>query len=273
MEKTRIQKVLASAGIASRRTIETMVLEGRISVNGRAVAKLPCFIEDDDLIRVDGKKIKWNAPHHKIYFLLNKPKGVVCTQSDPQGRPRAIDVIIGPKKHQRIYCVGRLDVDSTGLLILTNDGEFTQRLTHPSYGVPKKYVVQVDGEMTSHKIDKLKAGMHLDGKRTRPVLVKILRRNSKLTLLEVRLHEGRNREIRRLLAYLGYTVRRLKRTAIGPITDRGLGIGKFRILTPEEIKKLQGDDKTANKPPRLKARRVRLRRDTKRNVKNTKKKP
>lgn len=262
MEKTRIQKILAGAGIASRRTIETMVLEGRISVNGKTIAKLPCFIEDGDLIRVDGKKIKWNAPHHKIYFLLNKPKGVVCTQSDPQGRPRAIDVI-GPKKRQRIYCVGRLDVDSTGLLILTNDGEFTQRMTHPSYGVPKKYVVQVDGEMKSHQIDKLKAGMHLDGKRTKPALVKVLQRNSKQTLLEVRLHEGRNREIRRLLAYLGYTVRRLKRTAIGPITDRGLGIGKFRILTPDEVKELQGDDKASSKPPRPKARRVRLRRGTK----------
>jgi len=237
MAKTRIQKVLADAGVASRRAVEEMILQGRITVNGQLVAKLPCFVDlASDDVRVDSARVR--APRgRKVYYLLNKPKGVVCTQRDPQGRPRAADFI--GRGGERVYCVGRLDVDSTGLVILTNDGELTQRLTHPSFGVAKTYVVEIDGRLTGEEMAKLKAGVYLDSKRTRGAMVKVLRSSPKRSLLQIRLTEGRNREIRRALARLGHKVRKLKRVAIGPVTDRGLKVGNFRKLLSGEVRRLR----------------------------------
>jgi len=238
MGKQRIQKVLASFGFASRRAVEEMVAEGRISVNGRKVAKLPCFVDPQvDDIRIDGSTLRLGHDRRRVYYLLNKPRGVLCTQVDPSGRPRAVDLV--PQAPGRIYCVGRLDKESTGLLILTNDGELTEYLTHPSHGVMKTYVVEVDGRVTGDQIDRLKKGLYIDGKRTRGPRIKVLRRRPKTTSLEVGLTEGRNREIRRMLARLGNKVRRLKRTAIGPVTDRGLKIGSHRELTPREVARLR----------------------------------
>lgn len=232
-------------GVASRRAIEEMIVEGRITVNGKLVAKLPCFVDlAEDKVRVDGKAVKGARPgEKKIYLLLNKPRGVVCTQNDPQGRPRAID-LVGPIK-QRVYCVGRLDADSTGVLIITNDGELTERLTHPRYGVAKRYVVRITGSIKTADLDKLKKPTYIDGKRTGGAKLKILRRSPKESLLEITLAEGRNREIRRILARLGYKVRRLRRVAIGPITDKGLKAGNFRPLKPAEITALR----KCSKPP------------------------
>ena len=237
MPRIRIQKALANAGVASRRAVEEMVLEGRITVNGRRVSKLPCFVDlvADD-VRVDGQKVRTRRRRHK-YFLLNKPRGVVCTQDDPSGRPRATDLI--PGAGGRIYCVGRLDADSTGLIILTDDGELTNYLTHPRYGVVRTYVVEVDALPTAQELEKLSKGMRLDGKRTAGAQVKVLRRAPERSLLEVKVAEGPNREVRRLLARLGHKVRRLKRTAIGPITDKGLKIGSFRILKHAEVSQLR----------------------------------
>lgn len=240
MGKARIQKILADMGIASRRAIEEMVLEGRIEVNGKLIGKLPCFVDpEQDEIEVDGKLIRQKRPDKKVYFLVNKPKNVVCTSHDPEGRRCITDLI--PQIPQRVYCVGRLDKDSTGVIILTNDGELTERLTHPRFGVMKTYVVEVDGRLDPEEVERLKRPMYIDGKRTVGTWVKILRNSHERSTLEIRLREGRNREIRRVLARLGHKVRRLKRTTIGPITDHKLGIGNFRELTTKEVQRLQTD--------------------------------
>ena len=237
MTKQRIQKVLAEAGLASRRAVEEMILEGRIVVNGRPVAELPCFVDPGaDEVRVDGRRFRLGRAARRVYYLLNKPRGVVCTQSDPQNRARAVDLL--GEAHARVYCVGRLDVETTGLIVLTNDGELTQKLTHPSGEVIKTYVVQIDGRISGEEMDQLKAGVYLDGKRTRGVRVKVLRRSPTQSLLEIKLGEGRNREIRRVLARLGHRVRRLKRTAIGQVTDHGLKIGNWRVLSAKEVRQL-----------------------------------
>ncbi len=253
MGKLRIQKWLSQAGVASRRAAEEMILEGRVSVNGEPVTELPCFVTPgQDDIRIDGKKVRTTprTAGKKAYVLLNKPRGVVCTQSDPHGRPRAVDMV--PEIDRRIYCAGRLDLDSTGLIVLTNDGDFCNFLTHPRYEVEKTYVVEVDGEVAGDQLEKLKKGMYLDGKRTQGAWVKALRRRPGRSVLEIKLTEGRNREIRRLMARLGHEVRRLKRTAIGPITDRGLKIGHHRFLTSREIRQLRqaGTDTGPGKPRR-----------------------
>ena len=235
--KMRIQKALAEAGVASRRAVEEMILEGRITVNGELVVRLPCFVDlSVDQVCVDGRKIGGRRPSYE-YFLLNKPRGVVCTQDDPQGRPRAADLI--PQTGKRIYCVGRLDAESTGLIILTNDGELTNYLTHPRYGVMKTYIIEVDGLPMAEQIEKLQRGVYLDGRRTGGAQVRILQRGRQRSLLELRLTEGRNREIRRLLARVGHKVRRLKRVAIGPVTDKGLKIGGFRVLRHAEVERLR----------------------------------
>ena len=248
MAKMRIQKALGEAGVASRRAVEQMILDGRITVNRELVAKLPCFVDlACDEVRVDSVRVR--APRgRKIYYLLNKPRGVVCTQRDPQGRPRAVD-LLGGKANKRVYCVGRLDVESTGLIILTNDGELTQRLTHPSFSVTKTYVVEVDGRLTGEQIAQLKAGVYIDGKRTRGTSAKVLRSSPKRSLLEIRLREGRNREIRRVLARLGHKVRKLKRVAIGPVTDRGVKVGGFRMLTGAEVRRLSRAGGRPKRPP------------------------
>lgn len=238
MAKIRIQKALSSAGLASRRAVEQMVLAGRITVNGRTVTELPCFVEPTDEILVDGQTVP-KRPPRKVYVLLNKPRGVVCTQKDAPryDRPRAVDLI--PDIGARVYCVGRLDEDSTGLIILTNDGELTNRLTHPRYGVEKTYVVRVAGRLTGQDVAGARRGMFLDGRRSAAAAMKVLRSGPMESLVEVKLSEGRNRQVRRMLVRLGHKVRRLHRSAIGTVTDRGLKIGKFRHLKYSEVASLR----------------------------------
>ncbi|MFW6146575.1 MAG: pseudouridine synthase [Planctomycetota bacterium] len=238
----RIQKFLAGAGVDSRRACEELVAEGRVRVNGRVVDTLPVFVTPDaDKVEVDGVTVRPSKAPAPVYILLNKPKGVVCTNKDPAGRPRAIDLVEAPA---RVFPVGRLDVDSTGLVLLTNDGELANRITHPRYGLTKTYVVEVDGAVAGDDIEKLKRGVHLDGKRTGGAGVKVLRRHATRTLLEVKLTEGRNREIRRILARLKHKVRALRRTAIGPITDRGIKTGNSRPLKPKEVAALKRATRT-----------------------------
>jgi 23S rRNA pseudouridine2605 synthase len=236
MAKTRIQKVVAEAGIASRRAAEQMIIEGRIDVNGKLVTELPCFVTEEDRIRVDGMRLK-RTSSKKVYYLLNKPKGVVCTQSDPQGRRMAGDLI--DSGDERVYCVGRLDVDTTGLIILTNDGEFTQLMTHPRHGVEKTYVAEIAGALSGEDIDRLKSGVYVAGRRTRGAKIKVLHRAPTRSLLEIRISEGRNRQIRRMLTALRCKVRKLKRVAIEGITDRGIKIGRYRILKSGEVRRLR----------------------------------
>jgi 23S rRNA pseudouridine2605 synthase len=237
MGKVRIQKLLSESGVASRRGVEQMILDGRITVNGELVLTVPCFVDpDEDDIRVDGQPTRKRAARN-VYVLLNKPKGVVCTQRDPKGRPRATDLI--PRVADRVYCVGRLDVDGVGLILLTNDGELTQYLTHPRYGVAKTYLVEIDGQLDPPGMSALRRGSWMEGHRTQGAAVRVVSKNPVRSVLEVRVTEGPNREIWRIFARLGRKVRRIKRTAIGPITDRGLKIGHYRFLRPEEVEALR----------------------------------
>ncbi len=235
-KKVRIQKLLSEIGIASRRAVEEMVLEGRISINGRTRTKLPVLIRPGaDEIRLDGMDVD-TTPPGKVYYLLNKPQGTVCTRQDPGGRRRAIDLV--REAPRGVHCVGRLDMDSTGLIVLTNDGELTQRLTHPRHGIPKTYVVEIAGRLDEKQMTTLKAPAYLDGRKTTGLKVRSLRRGRDRSVLEITLREGRNREIRRLLARLGHKVFKLKRTAIGSLTDRGVKVGNYRALKRTEVANL-----------------------------------
>ena len=249
--KQRIQKVLAAAGVASRRASEELVRQGRVHVNGRAVRELPILVDSaEDDIRVDGRRIKGpgqrEAEH--AYILLNKPPNVVCTNvaqhSAGRRQVRAID-LLPPTFRRRVYPVGRLDAASRGLLLLTDDGELTQKLTHPSFGVAKTYRVVCDGEVRPEAIEKLRDGIWLAdretgaGFKTQPAQIKLVRRGRDRSTLEITLQEGRNRQIRRMLAGLGHKVRDLKRVRIGPIRLERLPEGSSRLLSRREVSELK----------------------------------
>ena len=226
----RLQKILSAAGIASRRKCEELILEGLVRVNGKSIETLPAFADaDKDVITVGETRIR---PQPKIYFLLNKPKGVICTNFDPQGRIRAIDLV--PSRH-RIFCIGRLDVDTTGLIILTNDTELANQLTHPKFGLKKTYIADIKGQIEGPHVERLKHGIWFSEGKTSRSALKILKRGFTSSLVEITITEGLNRQVRRMFANVGLPVRSLKRTRIGKITDRGLGIGKFRLLTKTEV--------------------------------------
>jgi 23S rRNA pseudouridine2605 synthase len=230
----RLQKILSASGVASRRKCEEMILEGLVSVNGKVVDTIPAFADlDKDTIIAAGKLIK---PQPKVYFLLNKPKGVICTNIDPQGRTKAIDLI--PTRH-RIFCVGRLDVDTPGLIILTNDNDLANRLTHPKYGMFKTYLAEVKGRIEGEHVEKLNKGIWLSEGKSSHTAVRILKRGHEKSLIEVSITERLNREVRRMLSRVGLPVKSLKRTGIGKITDHGLGVGQFRLLTHAEVNYLR----------------------------------
>lgn len=233
--RVRLQKVLAAAGVASRRGCEALIEEGRVTVNDQPVWELPVFVDPArDVIRVDGRRVRPVRQH--VYYLVNKPRGVVCTASDPAGRPRVVDLV--PDAPCRIFPVGRLDVDSTGLILLTNDGELANRAMHPRYGLEKTYRVRVRGRLLPEEVERLRKGIHLAEGLASARSVRILHRGHNETHLEITLREGRNRQVRRMLARLGHPVRRLARVRIGPLTDRGLGIGRYRPLTDDEVRVL-----------------------------------
>jgi len=234
MARQRLQKILAAAGVDSRRRCEELILEGAVCVNGKVVDRLPVFADAErDIITVGGRKIR---AERKVYFLLNKPKGVICTNYDPQGRKKAIELI---PARERVFCVGRLDADTTGLVILTNDSELANRLTHPRYEFPRTYVVEVKGQVDEELTEKLKEGVwHSEGKTGRAA-VKILSRGRDKLLLEITIRQGLNRQIREMLAKMGLRVKSFKRSRIGKIDDRGLGVGKFRMLTEAEVAHLR----------------------------------
>ncbi len=234
MAEQRLQKILAAAGIASRRKCEELILDGAVCVNRKMVDSLPVFVDPEkDVITVNGKKIR---AAKKVYFLLNKPRGVICTNSDPQGRKKAIDII---KADERIFCVGRLDIDSAGLIILTNDSELANKLTHPRYGLSKTYVACVKGQIKAEQIEKLKKGIWLSEGKTGRSSIKILKRSFRESLIEMTIRQGMNRQIRRMMAKVELPVKSLKRTRIGKLNARGLGVGKFRKLTRPEISYLK----------------------------------
>jgi 23S rRNA pseudouridine2605 synthase len=230
LAKQRLQKILAAAGVDSRRNCETLILEGAVRVNRKVVDELPAFADPDtDIITVHGRRIE---AAKKVYFLLNKPKGVICTNYDPQGRRKAIDLI--PTK-ERVYCVGRLDVDTSGLIIVTNDSDLTNRLTHPKFGLSKRYVATVDGKIQNADIERLKKGIWLSEGKMSMEGVKILKSGPQQSTVEISLKQGLNRQIRRMLARVGFKVKDLKRTRIARIELKGLGSGRYRMLTSAEV--------------------------------------
>jgi len=239
MAEQRLQRVLAAAGVASRRKCEDLILEGAVCVNGKRVQKIPTFVDPEkDIITVNGKKIRAAG---KVYFLLNKPKGVICTNSDPLGRKKAIDII---PARERIFCVGRLDAETTGLIILTNDNDLANRLTHARFEVPKTYVARVKGQIQPAHIEKLKRGIWLAEGKTAGVAVSVLKRGYEESLIEITIRQSLNRQARRMLAKVGLSVKSLMRTRIGKLNDRGIGVGKFRTLTKVEVaylKKITAD--------------------------------
>jgi len=225
---------MASAGVASRRQCEELILQGVVSVNGRVVDELPAFVDPEtDVITVGGRRIRRREP---VYFLLNKPKGVICTSDDPQGRPKATDLV---PPMERVFCVGRLDADTTGLIILTNDAELTDLLTHPRYKVPKTYVARIAGRVEGEALQKLRKGVWLAEGRTTEADVKVLKSGRNESLVEITIKQSLNRQVRRMLAKFGLPVQSLKRTRIGPLKLAGLGVGKFRPLTKAEAAALK----------------------------------
>jgi 23S rRNA pseudouridine2605 synthase len=230
----RLHRALAAAGVASRRQCEQLIREGRVSVDGESVTQLGTKVDPrKQSIAVDGQEIQRRRP---IYFLLNKPPGVLSTSADESGRLRAIDLI---DSSERVYTVGRLDKSSEGMLLMTNDGEWANLLTHPRYGVDKTYLVRVVGRPTMEQLSPLQSGVHLAEGIARVAQIRIKKVMQNCTDLEIVLKEGRNREIRRVMARLGHKVVSLKRIAIGPIRLGELPRGAYRRLTPMEVDALR----------------------------------
>ncbi len=234
MAEERLQKILARAGLGSRRACEEFILQGRVEVDGSTVTALGTKADPDTQeIRLDGEPVRAESC---VYYLLNKPRGVICSLSSEGGKPRAVDLVRDPR---RLYTVGRLDEDSEGLIIVTNDGALTQKLTHPRFGVPKEYVAVVDGQPAPGALRKLRAGVYLAEGRTAPAGVSVLGKGRR-TELRVEISEGLNRQVRRMLAAVGLRVRRLTRTRIGPLELGGLAPGRCRRLSGPEVAALLG---------------------------------
>jgi len=230
----RLNKFLAHAGVGSRRHCEELILRGRVQVDGKVVRELGTKVEPTQEVYVDGEPLKQERP---VYYLVNKPRGYLCTNHDPAGRPLAIDLV--PHVPQRVYTVGRLDEDSEGLLLLTNDGDLAFRLMHPRFGVEKTYLVQVAGHPEKEDLQQLLKGVWLSDGYVRARRIKRLKSQGESTWLEIVLSEGKNREIRRMLARLKHKVMRLRRTALGPLILGRLAAGKSRPLREVELNQLR----------------------------------
>jgi pseudouridine synthase len=227
----RLQKYLAQAGVASRRQAEQMMQEGRVRVNGQVVSELGVKIDSDrDFVKVDGKTVR---PERLAYILMNKPKNTICTLDDPGRRVRVVDLVRGVKA--RLFPVGRLDWDTTGALLLTNDGELANLLIHPRHSVPRTYVAKIKGIPTPERLAKLKKGVYLDGRRTLPAYAKLLSVKEKNSLIQLTLREGRNRQVKRMCQAIGHPCLRLTRVAFGSLTVNDLAPGAWRHLTAEEV--------------------------------------
>ncbi len=232
----RLQKFLAQSGVASRRKCEELMLDGLVEVNGEVVSKLGTKVDPATaVIHVDGKRLPPVSAH--VYLVLNKPRGVVSTMSDPEGRKTLTDYVAD--RPERLFHVGRLDTDTSGLILLTNDGEFAHRMAHPSYEVDKTYVAEVDGEVWPATLKKLRGGVELDDGPVHPSQVRLVAgpkgNPTGRSIVELTIHEGRNRIVRRLLDSVGHPVRRLTRTAIGPVQLSGLKKGALRELSTDEL--------------------------------------
>ncbi len=224
------------AGVASRREADRLVEEGRVRVNGQVVTRLGIKIDEEhDRVEVDGRPVK--LPKNFIYLLLNKPSGYIVTMDDPHGRKTVMELL--PPLPVRIFPVGRLDSESEGALLFTNDGELANRLMHPSYQVKKIYEVRVKGFVEDKDLEKLKKGVYIDGRRTAPARAEVIYRNRENSLIHLEIYEGRKHEVRKMFYALGFDVRKLKRLSVGGVSIKGLRRGFWRYLKPEEIEKLK----------------------------------
>jgi 23S rRNA pseudouridine2605 synthase len=237
----RLQKYLASCGVASRRKCEEYILQGRVEVNGIKITELGTKVGSEDTVTCDHQIVK--CVNQYEYYALNKPVGYVTTAMDEKDRPTVLDII--KDSQTRIFPVGRLDYNTSGLLILTNDGELTYALTHPKHAVNKTYHVKVKGKVSDAAISKLKNGILIDGRKTAPAIAEIIQMSPSSTMLSITIHEGRNRQIRKMCDAVGHSVLKLVRISIGDITLEGLTTGQYRKLTESEItylKKIGGID-------------------------------
>lgn len=232
----RIQKVIAASGVASRRKAEAMIDEGRVKVNGKVLKEQGYKVKKGDIIEVDGRTIE---KENKVYYVMNKPKKTMCTSDDEFDRKTVISLV---NSRERLFSVGRLDYDTSGVLILTNDGEFANMLIHPRYHLPKTYNLTINGILTPPQLMELKSGIVLDdGKKTLPAKYKVTEKDIKKNQmsLDLTIYEGRNRQIKRMMEYFGYNVTRLHRKQLGFLKVDELKQGEYRILKPYEVKQLR----------------------------------
>ena len=230
-EKVRINKYLSSCGLGSRRKCESLVIEGKVRVNGKLISDLGFLVAQNDVVLVDGEEFR--PASEFSYVMLHKPKGVITSMSDDKGRKTVIDIL--PNEFKKLKPVGRLDYDSEGLLLFTNDGDLAYNLTHPSREVSKTYVVKVEGEVKESQLAVMRAGVVIDGVRLNKCKVKLLEKDNKYSKLEVVINEGRNRQVRKMFDAVGLNVVFLKRTQIGDLRLGGLARGKARTLSIEEV--------------------------------------
>lgn len=234
--QVRLQKILSTGGVSSRRAAEQLIVQGRVTVNGQTVSELGSRADPEtDIVRVDGRRVRVGG--RRRYLLLNKPRGYLCTRADPEGRPTVFALLRGVREY--VYPVGRLDYESEGLLLLTNDGELALRMTHPRHAFSREYLARVRGVPDATAIRRLTRGVILDGKRTAPALARLLPgrdgQNRPESLVSLTIQEGRNRQVRRMFEAVGHPVMRLRRVQIGPVHDRRLKPGEFRELDPREL--------------------------------------
>lgn len=234
MEMIRLQKYIADSGVASRRKAEELILQGSVKVNGNVVMEMGIKVGDSDSVEVHGKVIKPESK--KVYILLNKPSGYVTTVKDQFRRPTVLDLLKGV--NERVFPVGRLDYETTGLLILTNDGDFTHKMTHPKHEIEKKYLVTVAGTPTKEEISSFESGLEIEDYVTSPAKLKILNSKERNCTIEVTIHEGRNRQVRKMCDAIGHPVLSLKRISLGKVTLGDLQEGNWRELTKNEVASL-----------------------------------
>ncbi|HAA24758.1 MAG TPA: pseudouridine synthase [Ruminiclostridium sp.] len=227
---------MAYCGVASRRKAEEYIRSGMVKVNGVVVTKMGTIVTEADNVELNGKPVR--IEKNKIYIMLHKPREYVTTVRDPQGRKTVMDLVQGI--NERVYPVGRLDYDTSGLLLLTNDGELAYKMTHPSYEILKVYVATVEGHPSQETIRSLESGIRIDGYVTAPAGVKVIEKYKDRTKLEITIHEGRNRQVRKMCEAAGHPVIMLKRIKLGCLSLNGLKSGQWRFLTQREIKKLKG---------------------------------
>ena len=234
MEEIRLQKYLAMCNVASRRSAEEMILQGRVSVNGAKCTTLGTKVTENDTVCVDGTKVTLETK--KYYIMLNKPTGYMTTVSDEQGRATVMELVSDISK--RLYPVGRLDCNTEGLLLLSNDGDFTYKVTHPKHKLEKTYEVFVSGNAEKNAIKKLEQGVWIDGKKTAPAIVDIVDYGKNSAVLSITIHEGRNRQVRKMCASVGFKVMGLKRVSEGGLTLGNLPLGRWRHLTEAEVERI-----------------------------------